>query len=156
MPGWARSTAASTSLSWSSSNPAERTATTSSSASLAATAAMFGITLDQRTPFRSAHLPSFRAKNRFRPSAGQSAGTEDRPAPRWPDRCAAAFENNCSPVPQLLLPVVDLVRMDPELTRQLGDRSVPRDRRQRHLRFERRVVLLPYPLHVLLLRCRAF
>jgi hypothetical protein len=47
------------------------------------------------------------------------------------------------------------VRMDPELTRQLGDRPVPPDRRQRHLRLERQVVLLPYPL-VLLPRCRAF
>jgi len=46
--------------------------------------------------------------------------------------------------------------MDPELTRQLGDRPVASDRRQRHLRFERPVVLLPCPLHVLLLRSRAF
>jgi hypothetical protein len=30
--------------------------------------------------------------------------------------------------------------MLPELTRQLGDRPVPLDRRQRHLRLERRVV----------------
>src|SRR4029077_6617936 len=72
------------------------------------------------------------------------------------DRCAAAFENARSPVQQLLLPVVDLVRMNPEFTRQLGDRPVPSDRRQRHLRFEPRVVLLPCPLHVLLLRYRAF
>src|SRR5207302_1451451 len=66
----------------------------------------------------------------------------------------AALENARRTVQQLLLPVVDLVRMNPELTRQLGDRPVPLDRRQRHLRLERRVVLLPCPLHVLLLRHR--
>src|ERR1700723_3672646 len=54
-------------------------------------------------------------------------------------------------VQQLLLPVVDLVRMNPKLARQLGDRPVPLDRRQRHLRLERRVVLLPCPL--LLIMC---
>src|ERR1700722_5528804 len=42
--------------------------------------------------------------------------------------------------------------MHPELTRQLGDRSVPSDRRQRHLRLESRVVFLSCPLHVLLPR----
>ena len=36
--------------------------------------------LDHRAPFRPAQLPSFRAKNHFRPSTGRSAGTEDRPA----------------------------------------------------------------------------
>src|SRR6516164_11555476 len=72
------------------------------------------------------------------------------------DRCADAFEDTRRPVQQLLLPVVDLVWMDPELTRQLSDRPVPPDRRQRHLRFERRIVLLSCPLHVLLLRRRAF
>jgi len=71
------------------------------------------------------------------------------------DRCAATFENARRPVQQLLLPVVDLVRMNPELTRQLGDRPVSPDRRQRHLRLVRRVVLLPCPLDALLLRCRA-
>ena len=60
-------------------------------------------------------------------------------------RATAAFENARRAVQQLLLPVVDLVRMNPELTRQLGDRPVPLDRRQRHLRLERRVVLLPCP-----------
>ena len=50
-------------------------------------------------------------------------------------RCgAAAFENARRSVQQLLLPVVDLVRIDPELTRQLGDRPLALDRRQRHLR----------------------
>src|SRR5271156_2073651 len=46
--------------------------------------------------------------------------------------------------------------MNPELARQFGDRPIALDRRQRHLRLERRVVLLPCPLHVLLLRLRRF
>src|ERR1700730_9884711 len=46
--------------------------------------------------------------------------------------------------------------MDPELARQLGDRPIPLDRRQRHLRLERPVVLLACPLHVLLLRYPRF
>src|SRR5580693_1962412 len=37
-------------------------------------------------------------------------------------------------------------------SRQLGDRPVPSDRRQRHLRLEPRIMLLPCPLHVLLPR----
>src|SRR6202035_2024806 len=61
-------------------------------------------------------------------------------------------ENARCTVQQLLLPVVDLVRMHPELTRQLGDRPVPSDRRQRHLRLEPRIMFLPCPLHVLLPR----
>jgi hypothetical protein len=40
--------------------------------------------LDQRTALGPTHLPSLRAKNRLRPSAARSAGTEHRPAPRWP------------------------------------------------------------------------
>ena len=40
-------------------------------------------------------------------------------------RATAAFENARRPVQQLLLPVVDRVRMNAELTRQLGDRPVP-------------------------------
>src|SRR5258708_31656550 len=40
-------------------------------------------------------------------------------------RAAAAFENARRPVQQLLLPVVDPVRMNAELARQLGDRPVP-------------------------------
>src|SRR5437868_6554412 len=46
--------------------------------------------------------------------------------------------------------------MDPKLARQLGDRPVALDRRQRHFRLEPRVVLLACPLHVLLLRHRRF
>src|SRR5580700_9729901 len=42
--------------------------------------------------------------------------------------------------------------MHPELTCQLGDRPVPSDRRQRHLRLEPRIMFLPCPLHVLLPR----
>src|SRR5258706_16361313 len=42
--------------------------------------------------------------------------------------------------------------MHPELTRQLGDRPVPSDRRQRHLRLEPRIMFLPCPLHILLPR----
>src|SRR3984893_17370135 len=68
----------------------------------------------------------------------------------------AALKNARRAVQQLLHPVVDLVRMNPELTRQLGDRPVTPDRRQRHLRLEPRVVLLPCPLHALLLRLRRF
>src|SRR6202023_2035001 len=64
----------------------------------------------------------------------------------------AALENARCTVQQLLLPIVDLVRMHPELTRQLGDRPVPSDRRQRHLRLEPRIMFLPCPLHVLLPR----
>ena len=40
-------------------------------------------------------------------------------------RATAAFENARRPVQRLLLPVVDPVRMNAELTRQLGDRPVP-------------------------------
>jgi hypothetical protein len=35
--------------------------------------------------------------------------------------------------------------MDPELARQFGDRPIALDRRQRNLRFEPGVVLLPLP-----------
>src|SRR6516164_5579206 len=69
-------------------------------------------------------------------------------------RRAAALENAHRPIEQLLLPVVDLVRMNPERARQLGDCSIASDRRQRHLRLECRVVLLPCLLHVLLPRHR--
>src|SRR6516164_9470174 len=64
---------------------------------------------------------------------------------------AAALENAHRPIEQLLLPVVDLVRMNPERARQLGDCSIASDRRQR---LECRVVLLPCLLHVLLPRHR--
>src|SRR3974377_421475 len=50
----------------------------------------------------------------------------------------AARENACRTVQQLLLPVVDLVRMDPELTRQLAERPGPPHRRPRRLRLVRR------------------
>src|ERR1700741_1490138 len=66
------------------------------------------------------------------------------------------LEDACRTVQQLLLPVVDLVRVDPELPSQLGDGPVAPDGRQRHLRLERRAVLLPCPLHVLLPRYPRF
>ena len=47
---------------------------------------------------------------------------------------AAALEHVRRTVQQLLLPVVDLVRVNRELARKLGDRPVPPDRCQRHLR----------------------
>src|ERR1700757_1882068 len=71
-------------------------------------------------------------------------------------RHAAALENARGAVQQLLLPAIDLVRMNPERARQLGDRSIAPDRRQRHLRLECRVVLLPCLLHVLLPRYQRF
>src|SRR5882762_3966563 len=67
-------------------------------------------------------------------------------------RHAAALENAGGSIQQLLLPAIDLVRMNPEMTRQLGDRPVAFHRRQRYLRLERRVVPLPCLLHVLLPR----
>src|SRR3954466_7073977 len=60
----------------------------------------------------------------------------------------AALEDAHRTIQQLLLPVVDLVRVDPEMHRQLGDGPVALDCRQRHLRLERRTVLLPCPLHI--------
>src|SRR5207302_3554579 len=63
-------------------------------------------------------------------------------------RRRAALEAAHRTVQQLLLPVVDLVRVDPEMHRQLGDGPVALDCRQRHLRLERRTVLLPCPLHI--------
>src|SRR5436305_3849048 len=71
-------------------------------------------------------------------------------------RRSAALEDAHRTVQQLLLPVVDLVRVNPEMHRQLGDGPVALDCRQRHLRLERRAVLLPCPLHVLLPRYPRF
>src|SRR3984893_4763043 len=79
-----------------------------------------------------------------------------RLAGRTLHRCATALENTRRAVQQLLLPVVDLVRMNPKGARQLGHRPVTLDRRQRHLRLKRRPVLLACLLHVLLLRHRRF
>src|ERR1700731_2605939 len=67
-------------------------------------------------------------------------------------RHAAALENAGGPIHNLFLPAIDLVRMNPEMTRQLGPRPVAFHRRQRYLRLERRVVPLPCLLHVLLPR----
>src|SRR5436190_5062197 len=71
-------------------------------------------------------------------------------------RRRAAVEDAHRTIQQLLLPVVDLVRVDPEMHRQLGDGPVALDCRQRHLRLERRTVLLPCPLHILLPRYPRF
>src|SRR3984893_9217785 len=72
-------------------------------------------------------------------------------------RCgAAAFENARRSVQQLLLPGVDLVRVNPVRARQLGDGPVALDRRQRHLGLERRPVLLACLLHVPLPRLQRF
>src|SRR6202030_2069821 len=60
-----------------------------------------------------------------------------RLAGRTLHRCATALENTRRAVQQLLLPVVDLVRMNPKCARQLGHRPVTLDRRQRHLRHRR-------------------
>src|SRR5262249_54101074 len=68
----------------------------------------------------------------------------------------AALEDAHRTIQQLLLPVVDLVRVHPEIHRQLGDGTVAPDCRHRHLRLERRAVLLPCPLHVLLPRYPRF
>jgi len=70
--------------------------------------------------------------------------------PRHHHRRTTASKTLAAPSRKLLLPVVDLVRMDPELARQLGDRPFLLDRRRRYVRPERRVVLLPCALNVLL------
>src|SRR5438067_9336646 len=71
-------------------------------------------------------------------------------------RRRTTLEDACRTVQQLLLPVVDLVRVDPEMHRQLGDGPIALDCRQRHLRLKSRAVLLPCPLHVLLPRYPRF
>src|SRR5262249_28493956 len=71
-------------------------------------------------------------------------------------RRAAAVKHARRAVQQLLLPIVDLVRMNPERARQLGDGPIASDRRQRYLRLEPRIVLVACPLHLLLLRHRRF
>src|SRR5205823_11109850 len=55
---------------------------------------------------------------------------------------AAALKNTRAAVQELLFPIVDLIGVNPELARQLSDGPVALDRRQRHLRLKRRVVLL--------------
>src|SRR5262249_6408505 len=71
-------------------------------------------------------------------------------------RRGTTLEHTPPAVQQLLLPVVDLVRMNPALAPQLPGRPIASDRRQRHLRLEPRTVLLACPLHVLLPRHRRF
>src|SRR5438105_2413695 len=71
-------------------------------------------------------------------------------------RRRATLEDAHRTIQQLLLPVVDLVRVHPKMRRQLGDGPVAPDGRHRHLRLEPRAVLLPCPLHVLLPRYPRF
>src|SRR5215831_3756233 len=100
---------------------------------------------------------AFVPKNHFRPLAGRSVGTEDRPALHWWLPPSTRRPRRRSPHhPAVLLPVVDLVRVHLEMHRQLGDGTVAPDCRHRHLRLERRAVLLPCPLHVLLPRYPRF
>jgi hypothetical protein len=61
----------------------------------------------------------------FEPSVPVRRTTLFEPPLSQHARATAAFENARRPVQQLLLPVVDPVRMNAELTRQLGDRPVP-------------------------------
>ena len=126
---------------------------------IAAISAVRGSALDQSAPFRPAHLPSFRDKKSFstfswpicrnRRSTCAALAVSSAPAPP-PSKTLAA------PSSTLLLPGVDLVRVNPIRARQLGHRPVAFDRRQRHLRFERRCVLLACLLYVLLPRHRRF
>src|SRR6187200_2168830 len=71
-------------------------------------------------------------------------------------RRRAAFEHAHRPIQQLLLPVVDLVRVHSKMRRQLCDRPVAPDCRYRHLGLERCAVLLPSLLHLLLPRYPRF
>jgi len=61
------------------------------------------------------------------------------------------FEHARGAVEQRLLPGMDLTGVDAELAGQFADRAVALDGGQRHLRLERRAVLLPSLLHGLLL-----
>jgi hypothetical protein len=61
----------------------------------------------------------------FEPSVPRQKDNAFRDSSSQHARATAAFENARRPVQQLLLPVVDPVRMNAELTRQLGDRPVP-------------------------------
>ena len=62
-----------------------------------------------------------------------------------PSAVAPLSKTPTAPVQKLLLPVVDLVRVDPELTRQRGDSPAALDCCQRHLRLELPTVLLLCP-----------
>jgi hypothetical protein len=74
------------------------------------------LSLDHRAPFRSAHLPSFRAKKSFStfnwPICRYRTSTVPRWLHPWPRH---AVKNTGRAVQQLLFPIVDLVRMNPEL-----------------------------------------
>jgi hypothetical protein len=88
------------------------------------------LTLDQGTTSGSAHFAELSCqKNHFRLSAGRSGGTGHRLVLHWPrlGHVVALKHTRCA-VQQLPLPIVDLVAMNPKLTRQLGDRPVALDR----------------------------
>jgi len=78
--------------------------------------------LDHCAPFRSAQLPSFRAKIIFDlqladlPVQNIDLGFVDGSLRR-----STVLEDAGHTVQQLLLPVVDMVWMDPKLARQLGE-----------------------------------
>ncbi len=126
------------------------------------------LALDHHTPFRSPpdQVRGFRAKNRFRPSAGRSAGTEGQPplsrgqalclAGRRRHGRVAALENIRRAVQQRLFQLSIWFGWTPNWLPNSATRPVTPDRRQRHLGLERRVVLLACPLHVLLPRHRRF
>src|SRR4029077_19655587 len=61
----------------------------------------------------------------FEPSVPVRRATLFEPPLSQQARATAAFENARRPVQQLLLPVVDPVRRNGELTRKLGDRPLP-------------------------------
>ena len=102
------------------------------------------LAFDQSAPFRSARLPSFMTKNRFRSS------TADRPIQRidlrrvscFLQRCAAALKCAGRVVRQLLIPRVDLVWASAIRARQIGNSPIAFGRRQRRPHLERLTVLL--------------
>src|SRR5215831_2853098 len=108
---------------------------------------------------RSARLScrAFVPKNHFRPSTGRSAGTEGRPALHWWFPPPMRRPRRRSP-PHLAVASSSCGSGSgaPQMHRQLGDGAVAPDCRHRHLRLERRTVLLPRPLHVLLPRYTRF
>src|SRR5262249_24959673 len=108
-----------------------------------------------RTTSRLTPRPSYKSFStfnwpicRYRRSSCASLVVPSADAP--PSKTLTAPSSSC------FFPVVDLVRVHPEMHRQLGDGTVAPDCRHRHLRLERRAVLLPCPLHVLLPRYPRF
>ena len=77
----------------------------------------WSLALDQTAPFRPAHLPSFRDKKIVFDLQLANLPIQNINLLRC---CAAAFENARRSVQQLLLPGVELVRVNPVRARQLG------------------------------------